>query len=103
MVLVGYILVCKLECFSEKGRSQEGYQLFHECMRIMLALLIEARRKGVRMVCADGFIWTVHPIHAAYIADYPEQCLVACCKENSCPKCTIPPEMRGDSRVRSVL
>ncbi|KAG5649911.1 hypothetical protein H0H81_001524 [Sphagnurus paluster] len=102
MLLIGYIPVSKLECFSAKKQSIAGFQLFHNCMQTIVKPLVEAGKNGVRMNCADGFVHMAYPILAAYVANYPEQCLVTCCKENSCPKCTVTPKQCGDS-VHSIL
>ncbi|KAJ7689554.1 hypothetical protein B0H17DRAFT_937114, partial [Mycena rosella] len=101
-VLLGYIPVTKLEIFSKKTRSSVAHQLFHDCMRVMLEPLRKAGNDGVKMDCADGFVRMMYPILSAYIADYPEQCLVACCRENACPRCLVHPKERGKA-VNSTL
>ena len=65
-------------------------------MSFLTKSLCEAGQNGEEMVCADGNVCHVHLILAAYIVDYPEQCLVCCCKENSCPQCTVLPSRRGE-------
>ncbi|KIY61626.1 hypothetical protein CYLTODRAFT_362601 [Cylindrobasidium torrendii FP15055 ss-10] len=72
-------------------------RLFHTAMRVLVEPLIKAGKDGVTITGGDGKTRVVHPILAAYVADYPEQCLITCSKYGSCPKCTCPPDHLQDS------
>ncbi|KIK52510.1 hypothetical protein GYMLUDRAFT_180028, partial [Collybiopsis luxurians FD-317 M1] len=91
-VLIAYLSVSKM---ARSGHSKQtlklrNYKLFHCSMAEVLAPLKEAghpTKGGVRMVRGNGEIHLVWPILVAYVADYPEQCLVTCTKYKMCPKC----------------
>ena len=88
-ILISYLPVTKLTSFSEGTRSNAQHHLFHQAMRTLLQPLVAAGHNGVLMTCADAKVHKIFPILAVYDTDYPEQCLVACCSENWCPKCTV--------------
>ncbi|RDB21586.1 hypothetical protein Hypma_011245 [Hypsizygus marmoreus] len=100
-VLLGYLPIPKFDCFSKDSRSLAKYRLFHTCMGLIMKTVAKAGTTGKKMVCSDNMIRDVRPIFAAYVADYPEQCLVGCCMENRCPICTVPPNDRGNHQPHS--
>jgi len=65
-------------------------RLFHESMWIALEPLIKAGTDGMEIISSDGAIRRVHPILTCYVANYPEQCLVACAKYGTWIKCKTP-------------
>ncbi|KAF8172517.1 hypothetical protein K438DRAFT_1981370 [Mycena galopus ATCC 62051] len=94
-ILIGYLPIPKFDCFDKNTKALAKYRLFHKCMSVIMQSVVAAGSSGCRMVCADSLVRNVWPIFATYVADYPEQCLVACCKENCCPVCTVKPTERG--------
>lgn len=95
-VLLGYLPISKLLCFEEKDRQAQGYRLIHYAMELLLRPLIDAGNNRKKMLCADGQFRDIYPVLAAYITDFPEQCLVCCTKQNRCPVCTVHPNAHGD-------
>jgi hypothetical protein len=96
-VLLGYLPVLKLECFSEAARALQGQQLYHDCMAVIFELTIAPGTNGIPILCSDGWNCLAFPILVADVADYPEQCLVACCKQNQCPTCLVDLNKQGNN------
>ncbi|KAI9059490.1 hypothetical protein FKP32DRAFT_1614234 [Trametes sanguinea] len=90
-ILLAYLPTSRLEHISNKAaRRRTIANLFHACMSHILAPLRSAGAEGVVMVSGDGVARRCHPILAAYVGDYPEQCLVTCSYSGDCPICQCP-------------
>ena len=96
-ILLAYLPSSRLEHITNKAaRRRVNANLFHTCLSMILKPLIKAGIHGVKVVSGDGVAQRGHPIFAMYIGDYPEQLLVTCCKNGTCPKCDIAPTDVGN-------
>lgn len=97
-ILLGYLSV---DTFSKEGLTKSEIRdrkqrLFHASMRLILEPLLEAGKNGVELTGGDGCVRLVFPVLFAYVADYPEQCLVTCSKYGTCPRCRCPASNLAD-------
>lgn len=96
-ILLGYLPTTKLEHITNKAaRRRTLANLFHACMRRILAPLHKAGLEGMEVCDGDGQVRRGHPIYAAYVADYPEQVLVTGAKSGDCAICPAPHNLFGE-------
>ncbi|KAI0633956.1 hypothetical protein C8Q77DRAFT_1193668 [Trametes polyzona] len=96
-ILLAYLPATNLKHVSSKeARRRALANLYHACMRYVLAPLRAAGLSGIKLTSGDGMTRRAHPIFAVHIGDYPEQLLATCCKNGTCPKCSIPRDELGD-------
>lgn len=90
-ILLAYLPVTRLENIKNKAASCRTLaNLFHACMSRLTQPLQKAGISGVIMMSGDGVKCRCHPIFAAHVADYPEQCLVTGAYNGDCPGCDCP-------------
>ncbi|EJD33325.1 hypothetical protein AURDEDRAFT_77066 [Auricularia subglabra TFB-10046 SS5] len=75
---------------SEANARRLRAALFHHCMRKICSSLFDPAARGVLLADSFGVVRDCYPVLAAYVADYPEQCLVTCVRYGeACPRCDI--------------
>ncbi|PPR01107.1 hypothetical protein CVT24_000403 [Panaeolus cyanescens] len=96
-MLLAYLPTTKLEHVTNKAsRRRSLSNLFHHCMRHITKPLERAGKNGLLLISGDGKARRCYPILAAYVGDYPEQCLVTLVKNGQCPVCPTPRNEIGD-------
>lgn len=99
-VLIGYLPTTSLDGtdLTDEAARITRSRLFHKLLSVILESLKRVAETGVELTSADGSVRLCHPIQACYVADYPEQCLVACTRYGrTCPKCDITWQHLGDN------
>ncbi|KAG2116938.1 hypothetical protein DEU56DRAFT_874133 [Suillus clintonianus] len=92
VVLLGFLAIPKTDNEATKDAHFRKFrrQLLHSSLAKMLETLEPGMTKPEVLRCPDGhFRRAVYGL-GPYIADYPEQALLACIIQNWCPKCTAP-------------
>ncbi|KAH7097312.1 hypothetical protein BKA62DRAFT_586406, partial [Auriculariales sp. MPI-PUGE-AT-0066] len=100
--LIGYLPCGEVDgesILSEVKARKLRAQLFHKCMAIICRSLFKPAKHGVPLADSHGRVRRCHPLLAAYVADYPEQCLVTCVRYGqACPRCnTLQPGFGDDT------
>ena len=103
-ILLAYLPETKLMQVTNKAaRKRMITNLFHFCLRHILAPLDKAGARGMTMSDGLGVVRRVHPLLAAFVGDYPEQVLVTGVKSGDCPKCTVSYKELGNPQAPSEL
>ncbi|KAF8327509.1 hypothetical protein F5887DRAFT_898748 [Amanita rubescens] len=101
-ILLAYLPTTKLKLVTgQTSRRRMIMNLFHSCLRRILAPLVDPGLHGVAMTDGQGTIRRVHPLLAVFAGDYPEQVLVTCIKSGECPKCDISRNNIGNAQIQS--
>ncbi|KAH9015334.1 hypothetical protein EDB85DRAFT_1875899 [Lactarius pseudohatsudake] len=96
-LLIGYIPTTRFEGITNQAARRRALaNLFHSCMRKLLAPVTHYSESGIAMMSGDGIWRRCHPVFAVFVGDYPEQTLVTCTYNGRCPKCTVPLDRLGE-------
>ncbi|KAH8997704.1 hypothetical protein EDB86DRAFT_2803420 [Lactarius hatsudake] len=96
-MLIGYLPTARLEAIGNKSARRRALtNIFHFCMRNLLAPIASHGETGIAMMSGDGVWRQCHPIFAVFVGDYPEQVLVTCTFNGRCPKCVVHHNNLGD-------
>lgn len=103
MVLVGYMPIPVLAGLDDKQKATQRLQIFHACMAKLVEPLVQAGKDGILLRRADGTVCHAFPVLAAFMGNYPEQCRVVGCMQNSCATCVVKPDKRGENLKNVVF
>ncbi|KAG0701704.1 hypothetical protein DFH29DRAFT_982632 [Suillus ampliporus] len=96
---IGFLAIPKSECKYDNDIEFRKFkrQLFHSSLAAILQPLWHGMMTPVVQRCPDGHYCRVIYDLSAFIADYPEQVMLAGIVQNWCVKCTAPPKDLDDS------
>jgi hypothetical protein len=96
-ILLAYLPTTRLEHITNKAsRHRAIANLYHACLRRVLAPLKSAGSEGIFMCSSDGAHRRCHPLFASFVGDYPEQ-LLATGVKFECPKCDVEAKDTGSN------
>ncbi|KAG2341299.1 hypothetical protein BDR05DRAFT_949884 [Suillus weaverae] len=103
-ILLAYLPTIRLKHITNKASCCRAIaNLYHACLRRVLAPLIPAGTGGISMCSGDGAHRRCHPIFASFVGDYPEQLLATGVKFGECPKCDVDAKDTGSNTTQFHL
>ncbi|KAJ6556913.1 hypothetical protein B0H10DRAFT_1847268 [Mycena sp. CBHHK59/15] len=104
VTLIGFLSIAKTDCENADSTEFRTFRrnLFHGSLRYILQSLLPAMTVPEVTLFADGHYHRVIYSLGPYIADYPEQVLLACTVQGWCARCTASNKhLNGPSGRRS--
>ncbi|CDO70545.1 hypothetical protein BN946_scf184573.g13 [Trametes cinnabarina] len=94
ITLIGFLAIPKTDRQYKDDPTFRKFrrELFHTSLRHIFESLRAYMNDYDVVLCADGYYRRVVYGFGPYIADYPEQVLLACTVQGWCPKCMAPPD-----------